>query len=62
MNEEERSMMNELLAFFNPTYDRPEALEVYCRGFHMVHGYYPPAWDRLKGIPHKPEDSPQPKR
>jgi hypothetical protein len=48
MNEAERSMMNELLAFYNPTYERPEALEVYCRGFHMLYGRYPPAWEKLK--------------
>lgn len=47
MTEKERTMMNMLLAYYNPTYDRPEAAAVYCLGFNMLYGHYPPAWKKL---------------
>jgi hypothetical protein len=47
MNAEEQQMMSLLLAFFNPTYERPEAAFVYCQAFHMLYGKYPPAWEKL---------------
>jgi len=42
------SMINKLLAFSTPSYDRPEAAEVYCEGFKMIFGEYPAAWAKLK--------------
>ena len=46
-----RMHVNSLLAFFNPTYERPEALEVYCEAFMALNGYYPVAWFKLKHLP-----------
>lgn len=46
--EDALEMLNKVLAFFNPSHDRPEAAKVYCEAFNMVHGRYPPAWKLLK--------------
>ena len=54
MSEREQQLekaVNSLLLFFNPTYDRPEALEVYCEAFHLLNGWYPRAWYKLKRLP-----------
>lgn len=38
------SMLNKVLAYFHPTHELPEAANVYCEGFKMCHGYFPPAY------------------
>jgi hypothetical protein len=40
--------LNSMLAFSHPSYDRPEAAEVYCKAFKTIFGEYPAAWKKLK--------------
>lgn len=49
--------LNSTLAFFNPSWERPEALEVYCEGYHALYDGYPRAWYKLKNLPIPPDDA-----
>lgn len=40
--------LNSALAFFHPSYERPEAARAYCEAFYVLFGKYPPAWEKLK--------------